>query len=77
MLRFDKGKSDKVWEDMLLAFLKLNIEKREAINGIRSKIRKAMLVIEVWVRNGDNEEELERLRDWILEATFLNNDTPI
>ena len=25
VLRFDKGKSDKVWEDMLLAYLKLNM----------------------------------------------------
>ena len=77
ILRFAKDKSDKVWEDILLAFVAANTSKFEFVNGIRFKIRKTLLVIEVWVSDVQQEKETESIRDWIIKATCLNVDTPI
>jgi pyruvate-formate lyase-activating enzyme len=52
-------------------------KKCEEINGIRFKARKNMVVIEIWIRNIDKDDELEKLREWIVSSTFLNPDTPV
>lgn len=36
-----------------------------------------MVVIEIWIRNIDKDDELEKLREWIISSTFLNPDTPV
>lgn len=55
-MRFDKAKSDKVWEDILMAYVGANTSKFEFVNGIRFKIRRAMLVIEIWICNAEEEK---------------------
>lgn len=77
VLRFLKDKSDKVWEDIVLAFVALNINGNNLINGIRSKIRKEVQSIEIWIPNIDDEEHVEKAREWVIKATFLNYDTQI
>jgi len=76
-LRFEKAKSDKIWEDLVLGFVALNANGNNIINGIRSKIRKEVQSIEVWFPNIENEDHVEKVREWILKVTCLNNDTSI
>lgn len=47
-LMFEKSKSDRVWEDLLLAFISDSSEDARSINGIRLKIRKDIASLEVW-----------------------------
>lgn len=57
-MRFEKAKSDKIWEDLVLGFVALNVNGNDIINGIRSKIRKEVQSIEVWFPNIGNEENV-------------------
>lgn len=45
------------------------------INGIRSKSKSNSEIIEVWVKDAGKEDDLEKVREWIVKCTFLNNDT--
>lgn len=40
VLRFDKSKGDKIWEDVALGFVGLNLGDNPEINGVRLKTRK-------------------------------------
>lgn len=55
VLRFYKNQSNSVWESIVLAFLATNINKGLNINGVRSKVKKDIQFIEVWVPDSENE----------------------
>jgi hypothetical protein len=40
VLRFEKDKADKVWEDIVLGFVAKNVGQCDLINGVRSKTKK-------------------------------------
>lgn len=75
-LRFDRAQSDKVWEDILLGFVVRSLKEDPMVNGLRLKVRKSVLSVEVWVREV-GEEKAEAVRDWIIGCMCLNPDTPI
>ena len=75
LLRFEKADSDKVWEDILLAFVVLGLKGQERVNGLRHKIRKNVLTIEVWISDASDAEQVEWVRDWIIRSICLNPDT--
>lgn len=77
LLRFEKEHSSKVWEDILLGFVVRSLKDPAGVNGLRLKVRKNVLTVEVWVSDSNDEEKLEKLRDWILKCVCLNPDTPI
>lgn len=76
VLRFEKDKCNRVWEEMLLSYIGSEKEVVENINGIRIKIRKdGAAEIDVWVSDVYNEEQLEKQSNWVLEACSLKGDT--
>ena len=76
-MRFDQAHANKVSEDIVLAFIAKNVKENKHVNGIRFKVRKGVLTIEVWVSDISNGDLLEDIRDWIVDAMCLNPDTPI
>ena len=77
VLRFEQAHCNKVWEDLLLAFVARNIKANPLVNGVRFKVRKGVQTVEVWVSDNSDEEELENARDWIVDSMCLNPDTSI
>lgn len=78
ILFFDKSKSDRIWEDILLFFLTLESKDSKFINGIRLKIGKVAASIEVWVSIQQTHiAEYEHIREWFLEAAQLKDDTHV
>lgn len=77
-LMFEKGKSDRIWEDLLLAFISDGSEIAKNINGIRLKIRKDIASVEVWVKvKVEETPNCERLRKWVVNTIGLKEDTHI
>lgn len=54
VLRFEKEKCDKVWEDILLGFVAKNVGECQSINGVRSKTKKDVQIAEIWVSDARN-----------------------
>lgn len=77
VLRFEKSKCNRLWEDILLGFVSATKEIFELVNGIRLKVRKDFTEIDFWVRDVQDEKGLERCRKWIVDVTTLENDTPL
>ena len=76
MLRFEKGKVNRLWEDILLGFLATKGDHKE-LNGLRMKIKKDYAEIDFWLSHIDDEALLEHYRKWIISVTTLDNDTPL
>jgi hypothetical protein len=74
-LRFEKSKSDRLWEDILLGYISASKETFNNLNGIRMKIRKDCAEIDFWVKNVEDEVLLEQQREWIINLTTLEDDT--
>jgi hypothetical protein len=79
VLKFQKDGADKIWEDIILGFVAKNVEPAacDLINGVRSKARKDALIVEIWVSDANSEDSLEKVREWIIKTTCLNQDTLI
>ena len=58
ILRFDRTKSNRLWEDILLGFISANDKVYKYLNGVRIKVRKDFAGIDFWVRKVDDEEML-------------------
>lgn len=54
LLKFDKEKADKICEDIMLAFVAKNVNQWNLVNGLRFKIRKEILHIDVWIPDAEN-----------------------
>jgi hypothetical protein len=75
---FDKNKSDRIWEDLLLAFISDSSDDVKSINGIRLKIRKDTASIEIWIAFKPNETtRLDSIRKWVVDTIGLKEDTHI
>jgi hypothetical protein len=75
-LMFEKAKSDRVWEDLLLSFISDSSEDAHNINGIRLKIRKDIASVEVWVSvKVEETPRCDRLRKWVTDTIGLKEDT--
>ena len=49
----------------------------DLVNGLRFKIRKEILIIDIWIPEVDNADRINETRDWILSSICLNPDTSI
>jgi hypothetical protein len=58
VLKFEKDKADKIWEDIVLGFLGKNVGECGLINGVRYKVKKEILSVEIWISDVRNEEDL-------------------
>lgn len=76
VLRFEKSKVNRLWEDSLLAFM-ATADQHKELNGLRIKIKKDYAEIDFWLSRLDNQDLLEDYRKWIVGVTTLDNDTPI
>jgi hypothetical protein len=77
VLRFERIKCNRLWEDVLLGFISAKEEVYDNVNGIRIKVKKDFAEIDFWMRNVDDEKVLEANRQWIIDTTMLDNDTPL
>ena len=71
VLRFEKLKCDRLWEDILLGYISAGKEELQSVNGIRLKVKKDFAEIDFWVGNVEDEKLLERCRRWIVGVTTL------
>jgi hypothetical protein len=75
---FDKNKSDRIWEDLLLAFISDSSDDVKSINGIRLKIRKDIASIEIWIAFKPTETaRQDSIRKWVIDTIGLKEDTHI
>lgn len=58
VLRFEKSKSNRVWEDILLSYISAKAVIYEEMNGVRIKIKKDYAEIDFWVSRLDDEQIL-------------------
>lgn len=77
MLRFERAKCNRLWEDILLGFVSAGKEVLAFLNGIRLKVRKDFTEVDFWVRDVQDEKAIEDCRSWIIGVTTLDNDTPL
>ena len=78
ILRFEKSKCDKIWEDVLLSLIGSQPDSIKGINGVRVKARRDNIAeIDIWVNDVYDHELLEIQREWILQSCALNEDTTI
>ena len=77
VLKFQKDKCNRIWENVLIALIRSTPEQVKKINGVRIKIRKDNAEIDVWVAQTHSEEELNAQRQWVLKATSLHQDTTL
>ena len=77
VLRFEKLKSDRLWEDILLGFVSAQSHIYNHLNGLRIKVKKDFAEIDFWLSEVDDEKVLEVYRKWIIDVTTLENDTPL
>jgi hypothetical protein len=71
VLRFEKSKCNRLWEDVLLGFISAKPEVHYHLNGIRIKIRKDYSEIDFWLNTINDEKVLEEYRSWIVDVTSL------
>ncbi|CAM6005526.1 unnamed protein product [Sphagnum balticum] len=71
VLRFEKPKCDRLWEDILLGFIAAKPGVYTEVNGLRLKVKKDFAEIDFWIRHVDDEILLERCRKWIVGVTGL------
>jgi translation initiation factor 4E len=57
-----KGYANKLWEDLILAFIGEQFSHENEINGIVLSIRSQGDKISVWNRSGNNKEILEKIK---------------
>jgi hypothetical protein len=77
VLRFARDKCNRLWEDILLAYISAKDDVYSQLNGMRIKIKKDYAEIDFWVGTVDDEKALEFYREWITKVTNLDNDTPL
>jgi translation initiation factor 4E len=58
VLRFDRAKSNRMWEDILLGFVSAKADVYANLNGIRIKVKKDFAEIDFWVSTVDDDELL-------------------
>jgi uncharacterized protein YuzE len=64
---FDKNKSDRIWEDLLLAFISDSSDDVKSINGI-----------EIWIAFKPTETaRQDSIRKWVIDTIGLKEDTHI
>jgi translation initiation factor 4E len=54
VLRFERPKCDRLWEDILLGFISAQPHVYEHLNGIRIKVRKDFAEIDFWLSTVDD-----------------------
>ena len=75
---FEKDKTNRIWEDILLSFIDGNSEETKVINGIRLKIRKDVAAIEIWTKvPASDKERIFKVKKWFTDAAGIREDTPI
>ena len=71
ILRFEKSKCNRLWEDILLGYVSASAEILAEVNGVRLKVKKDFAEVDFWVANLDDEEIVENARKWIVSITSL------
>lgn len=77
ILRFEKSKCNRLWEDILLGYVSSKADTFAYLNGIRLKVKKDFTEIDFWLGNVEDEKILEACRRWIVGVTTLENETPL
>jgi len=49
VLRFERSKVDRLWEDILLGYISAKPEVYSQLNGVRIKVRKDFAEIDFWI----------------------------
>ena len=60
-----------------MAFITANEDVYKYLNGVRVKVKKDFAEIDFWLSEVDDEKVLEFYRQWIINVTTLDNDTPL
>lgn len=63
-----KGYSNRLWEDLLLALIGNQFERGDSICGIEVRTKHKGDTISVWNKNADDEEEKESIKEDLLKA---------
>lgn len=54
VLRFEKAKINRLWQDILLGFISSKVEIQEHLNGVRIKVKKDFAEIDFWFDKVDD-----------------------
>lgn len=54
VLRFEKAKINRLWQDILLGFISSKAEIQEHLNGVRIKVKKDFAEIDFWFDKVDD-----------------------
>lgn len=74
LIRLNKGFSNKIWEDLILAMIGEQFEGEKDINGIVISIRPTGDALSVWIRNGRDAANVERVRNDLIRVIGLPDD---
>jgi translation initiation factor 4E len=73
-LRVSKGFANKLWEDLILAFIGEQFECENEITGIVISIRPNADTISIWNRNSRDSIVVERIRQDLIKFMALPNE---
>lgn len=77
VIRMNKGYSNKLWEDLILAMIGEQFEAENEINGIVITIRQNGDTIAIWIRNGKDQVVVDRIRHDLIRLLNLPDDIKI
>ena len=64
--------TNKIWEDLQIPFI-LTDPKYEKLNGVVMNVRTSEVILSIWTKSIDQEEE-DFLREWIYKVLEFSND---
>ena len=73
-LRINKGYANKLWEDLILAFIGEQFECENEITGIIIQSRPNQDTISIWNRHGHDKVVVEKIRNDLVRILGLSPD---
>ncbi len=77
VIRLNKGYSNKLWEDLILAMIGEQFDAENEINGIVITIRPNGDTISIWNRNGKDQVVVDRIKHDLIRLLNLPEDIKI
>lgn len=75
MIKFPKTHMNKFWEDIVLAMIGEQLGDEGQILGIQLAIRPNQDVLSVWVRNGADKEQVQKVKADLERVLMLDEST--
>lgn len=72
-IKIEKNKSDKVWENAVLACITPTRETAACINGVRVKTKDEVDIIQVWM-NSSAQESIAEVKQYLKDSLQVTDD---